>query len=848
MDCDVAIIGAGPYGLSVAAHLRAIAGLEVRVFGEPMSFWKTHMPVGMLLRSPWAGSHLSDPECSLTLDAFRDRAGKAFGAPIPLGDFIDYGLWFKEQVAPDVDRRQVVLIEPDRPGFALTLDDGTKLNAQRVVIATGIGAFVWRPELFRELPASLSSHTSEHRDLGIFAGKRVAVIGAGQSALESAALLHEAGAEVELLVRAPLVRFLWPRPLLHKWPLKQLLYAPPDVGPAFYSHIIARPDIYKLMTRQWQDRMGRRAIRAAGAGWLKPRLETVKIACDSIVERAEPRGERLMLTLSGGKERVVDHALLGTGYKVDIGKHTFLDPRLLAAISEINGYPKLNGSFESSVPGLYFVGAPAAWSFGPLMRFVAGAGYTSLRLANGIARERRGTRPVQRRAVPPAEPVPGISAGENRREVPAAEVKVIREDSAPSRPQGVLLTGTDYRALGAARSLGRHGVPVCALRRPDQPIAAFSRYIQRTFAFAKCNSQCILEFLQSLAAEHGLNGWLLLPTDDEMVGLIARNYEQLAGSYKIGIPPWEQLRQACDKRLLYGVAKRLELDQPATYFPKTRADVAALECSFPVIIKPSLHESFDPCLCSILQLSGRGGFSPDQRDFLKRLAFDKAWQIEDKYGLFEVYDRFCAIVPPELIMIQEVVPGGGDTQFSHAALCSGGEVLAAVTARRVRQYPMDFGRFSTYVETVEEPAVVGAAEKLLRALDYTGLAEVEFKQDSRDGRFRLLDVNTRIWGWHTLGSIAGADFPYLQWLLMSGERITEAQGRSGAGWMRLTADLPVAAREILGGRLPVRDYLESFKKPLESAIYASDDPLPGLLEVPLLLYSRFRRLMASKAG
>jgi hypothetical protein len=352
-----------------------------------MSFWDRHMPLGMLLRSPWAGSHLSDPKGALTLDAYRGANGSHFGSPVPLNRFIDYGRWFQRQTVPEVDERQVSLVESDAGGFRLKLGDGETIQSRRVVVAAGIAQFAWRPEPLGNLPLDLASHSSEQKDLNRFSGKHVIVVGAGQSALESAALLHETGAKVELLVRGPEVRWLWQRPILHTWPIKQLLYAPPDVGPAFISQVVARPNWYRRMPRDWQDKWGVRAIRPAGAGWLKPRATKVSmIVGRAIVSAAPAAGGRLGVRLNDGSERTVDHVLMGTGYRVDITKYAFLGKKLLASIRHVGGYPQLNAGFESSVPGLHFLGAPAAWSFGPLMRFVAGADFATRALARGVAK------------------------------------------------------------------------------------------------------------------------------------------------------------------------------------------------------------------------------------------------------------------------------------------------------------------------------------------------------------------------------------------------------------------------------------------------------------------------------
>jgi len=382
--CEVAIVGAGPYGLSACAHLRADSGREVRVFGGTMDFWE-QMPKGMLLRSPWEGSHLSDPNRKFTLDTYRMSGDNHLSAPVTLDRFVQYGRWFQQHAVPDVDSRRVKNIDRSSSGFQILLNDGEVWKSRRLVVATGIGSFAHRPTEFSGLPVALASHTSEHADLSRFAGQKILVIGAGQSALESAALLHESGADVEVLVRTPMVRWLWRRPWIHTFkPLGHLLYAPPDVGPAGISHLVARPDLYRRFPRKTQERLAVRSIRPAGAAWLKPRLKDVPITTGRTVVCAVPDRGRLMVKLDDGSDRFVDHALLGTGYRVDISRYGFLDEGLLASIDQINGYPRLDAGFESSVPGLHFIGAPAAWSFGPLMRFVAGTEFTSRKLARRV--------------------------------------------------------------------------------------------------------------------------------------------------------------------------------------------------------------------------------------------------------------------------------------------------------------------------------------------------------------------------------------------------------------------------------------------------------------------------------
>jgi hypothetical protein len=348
------------------------------------------MPEGMFLRSPWAASHLSDSQGKLTLDAYREANKKDFyfSAPVPRERFVDYGLWFQSQVAPDVDRRNVTRVEKNG-NFRLSLSDGEQITASRVVVAAGIASFSQRPKQLATFPRRLVSHSSEHRDFTAFKNRKVIVIGGGQSALESAALLHETGAKVQILVRASgiiwLKRKQWLVPCA---PLERLLYAPTDIGPAGASQFIARPSWFQKLPRALQDRLSLRSIRPAGASWLRMRVDPLSITTGISVLSARHSGDGIELTLNDGSKRVADHVLLATGYRVDIAKYKFLSPGLLAAINTVTGSPRLNFRFESSVTGLYFLGAPAAWNFGPLMRFVAGTEFAARTLTRGIIAKR----------------------------------------------------------------------------------------------------------------------------------------------------------------------------------------------------------------------------------------------------------------------------------------------------------------------------------------------------------------------------------------------------------------------------------------------------------------------------
>jgi cation diffusion facilitator CzcD-associated flavoprotein CzcO len=327
----------------------------------------------------------------VTLEAYRAASGNHFVAPVPGDRFIDYGLWYQRQLVPDLDKRKITCIDRKSKGFQLTVETGETFNSRRVIVASGIGTFAFRPEEFRGLPSLVVSHTSEHRDLTQFAGKQVLVVGSGQSALESGALLREAGAEVEVIGRSPEIHWLQgtlSKTLHHRSGslVRRLLYAPTDVGPAGVSQLMARPDLLRRLPRSLQDKLRKRAVRPAGARWLVDRLQDVPIRLGRTVVSCKTSGERVKVRLDDGVERTVDHILLGTGYRVDISKYEFLAPELIQSIDRFNGYPCLKEGLETSVPGLHILGAPAAWSFGPLMQFVSGTHYASRAILQSLAR------------------------------------------------------------------------------------------------------------------------------------------------------------------------------------------------------------------------------------------------------------------------------------------------------------------------------------------------------------------------------------------------------------------------------------------------------------------------------
>ena len=375
----VAVIGAGPHGLAVVAHLRG-AGVDVRCFGDPLGFWRHHMPAGMILRSPIRATHIADPKRKLTIEHFEQDTGRSLRRPsLLLEEFTDYGGWFQRQVAPDLDRRRVKEVRRGPAGFALRLDDGETLEASDVVVAAGIAPFANRPEPFTSLPASLVSHSSDHDTLASFDGKRVAVIGAGQSALESAALLSEAGAAVEVLARAEQISWLPDdtQPGTSARRGIDIPLPPTAVGGRVSGWIAAAPDVFRRLPASRKPWVSRRCLRPAGSGWLRPRLDRAVYSCGVSATAAEPHDGGVRLELDDGTERIVDHVLLGTGFAIDVSRYRLLTADLVAELKRSDGYPCLGPGLESSVDGLHFVGAPAALSFGPVMRFVVGSWYAA---------------------------------------------------------------------------------------------------------------------------------------------------------------------------------------------------------------------------------------------------------------------------------------------------------------------------------------------------------------------------------------------------------------------------------------------------------------------------------------
>jgi len=376
----------------------------------------------------------------------------------------------------------------------------------------------------------------------------------------------------------------------------------------------------------------------------------------------------------------------------------------------------------------------------------------------------------------------------------------------PGTGRGALVTGASYRALGVVRSLGRAGVPVCVARTDEHTLALASRFVKRRLRWGPGPDEVRRDALIELCRRERLEGWTLIPTDDEDAALIAREHDALSRHFVLTTPPWEILRHAYDKRLAHRLAREVGVPVPATH-PLGGQPGSGL--SFPVIVKPAF------------------------RARLSRLPPDKAWRADDAAELAALSRRLSPLVDPGTLMVQELIPG--EEQLSYAALCREGQVLAWLTARRTRQFPLDFGRASTCVQSTRDSSVRRDAERLLAGLRLTGIVEVEFKRDPRTGENRLLDVNPRVWGWQSMCARAGVDFPLLLWRMVNGEAVPPTDPQPGVRWVRMLTDVPAAIVGMRRGRLSVGRYLRSLRGPLEFAVFAADDPLPAGLNAPLML-------------
>jgi len=390
-------------------------------------------------------------------------------------------------------------------------------------------------------------------------------------------------------------------------------------------------------------------------------------------------------------------------------------------------------------------------------------------------------------------------------------------------PVGAVVIGGEHPGLGIARSLGRRGIPVFVI--DDQhSISQFSKYVTRVVRVKGLrDEQKTVDSVIEVGERYGLKDWVLFPTRDETVAAFSRHRDKLAKLFRVTTGPWESVRWAWDKKNTYELGEKLGIPVPQTFNPRTKAELSKLYRRLPLAVKPAVKENF-------FYATGA-----------------KAWRAETPGQLDELFLKASQQIKPEEILIQEIIPGDGHRQLSYCAFFRDGQAHSTLIAKRMRQHPREFGRAATYVETVELPEIEELSERFLRAINYYGLVELEYKQDPRDGQFKLLDVNARTWGFHSIGTPAGVDFPYLLYADQVGSPVEGSRGRAGVGWLRAITDLPTAASDLWAGELSLGGYCRSLQRTRAESVFCLQDPMPSVAELFMLPYLVTKKYF-SKSG
>lgn len=383
---------------------------------------------------------------------------------------------------------------------------------------------------------------------------------------------------------------------------------------------------------------------------------------------------------------------------------------------------------------------------------------------------------------------------------------------------GAVVVGGDYQGLEIVRTLGRSGVPVCVIDN-EYSIAKYSKYCTHFVHQPKLREE--EETIQSLlqtAAQLNLAGWVLYPTREEHVAAFSKRREELSRVFRVPTPAWDVIKWAWDKRNTYQLAQELDIPTPMTRYLTHIDQLEELDgLAPPFAIKPAIKEHFVYATKA------------------------KAWCANSHAELKTLFERAASLVGPGEVMVQELIPGGGSQQFSYCAFFRDGKAVGKMVARRRRQHPLQFGRASTYVETVDIPLLEELSERFLRKINYYGLVELEYKLDPRNSQYKLLDVNARTWGYHSLGAGAGVDFSRMLYLDQIGLAVEPCKGRAGVGWVRMTTDIPASAMAFLGRDLDVKSYIRSLRNCSVEAVFSREDPLPGLVEILLVPYLALKR-------
>jgi D-aspartate ligase len=386
-----------------------------------------------------------------------------------------------------------------------------------------------------------------------------------------------------------------------------------------------------------------------------------------------------------------------------------------------------------------------------------------------------------------------------------------------SKDIGAVVLGGDFQGLGIVRSVGRRGAPVCVID-DEYSISRFSHYTTHAVRVPDLRDETrAVEAVLDVGHRLGLEGWVVYPTRDEIVAALSRHRSALTGFFRVPTTDWQSIQWAWDKRNTYRLAEELGIPIPRTWYPQDLDELQGIDIELPVAIKPAIKEHFIYATKA------------------------KAWRANSRAELEKRFLDAAALVAPGEVMVQELIPGDGRHQYAYCAFFKNGHAVGSMVARRRRQHPPEFGRASTFVETVDLPLLEELSERFLRAINYYGLVELEYKLDPRDRRFKLLDVNARTWGYHTLGVQAGVDFPYLLFLDQLGGPAAACRTQPGVRWIRLVTDVPTSILEMLWGRLGWREFVRSLRTFEIESVFCREDILPGLVELALVPYLYVRR-------
>ena len=382
---------------------------------------------------------------------------------------------------------------------------------------------------------------------------------------------------------------------------------------------------------------------------------------------------------------------------------------------------------------------------------------------------------------------------------------------------GVVITGGDFQALGAIRTLGRKGIPVTVLDK-DLCISKYSKFVKKCIkAPSLSDENTYKDFLIHIAEKENIKGSVLFPNSDEAVCIISKHKKILEKYYSIPTPTWDVIKNVYIKKNTYRIAGENGIPVPKTYSPESIERLIDLDLDFPLVIKPSI------------------------RDYFYNKTKIKAFRINTKEELIKTYKFVSEIIDPSEILIQEFIAGGPKHLYSFCPFFKDGEIITSIMARRSRQHPMDFGHASTYAELVDIAEMREHAEKFLNLIGYYGIGEVEFMYDPKDGSYKLIELNPRIWGWHSLAIAAGVDLPYLLYKDVTGEKIEPPTKLRNVKWVRLVTDLPTVITEILKGKMKLSDYINSMKGEKEFAVFCKNDPIPFFVEIAMIPYLWIKR-------